>query len=299
VTSIFVENGMLRDILLGAIGSAVAAALVFVVAWAFKVLLGGFRKRVLFGWLLFMPFSTKIIIISILVFLFQATWMLFSLPYFHVVFVITCLNLLIGYWIILHPLSGIGIYGADMSVQQGVDYTQALKLCQNQIEFFGTGAAKLTENSEFEPAVQRCSRAGRPMKFLLAKPDNPILNRAARQANCDPHEYKNKVISSLRKLYSLQKKNMYNIEIRFYRSDRQIDYPYFRLMFIDDTICLVSYNEYGKGTGSQFPQLHLKSFSHQRRRQDFSSFFWPYQRYFNDIWEEAECCDLEEFISGE
>jgi len=116
--------------------------------------------------------------------------------------------------------------------------------------FLGTGAAKLTREDEFENAIRRC-RPEQPIRFLLCKPTYDFLIEAARRFGVDRDEYKTIVTNSLRKIAELKEKYK-NIEVRFYSQ-----FQVFRLMFIDDSICLVSYNVMGEGDGSQLPQLHI------------------------------------------
>src|SRR5262249_29878562 len=78
---------------------------------------------------------------------------------------------------------GLGLMGADRSVEKGIDYARALRLCQNSLEFAGLGADKLTSCAEFAEAIRRCHRPDRPIKFLLARPDSEFFRTAARQAD--------------------------------------------------------------------------------------------------------------------
>ena len=58
------------------------------------------------------------------------------------------------------------------------------------------------------------------------------------------------VKESLRFIASLRDREQKNITVRFYQQ-----FPAFRLMFIDDAICLMSYYIMGKGDGSKLPPI--------------------------------------------
>jgi len=138
-----------------------------------------------------------------------------------------------------------------------MNYERALKACNNQLEFLGIGAWKLTKEKEFEQTIRRCNRRNVPIRFLLTKPENPLLVQAAKQYGINSKEYQSRVRESLRKIADFKNKNI-NIQVRFYPSQNKRDTPIFRLMFINDSLCLVSYHVFGEGDGSQQPQLHLK-----------------------------------------
>lgn len=139
---------------------------------------------------------------------------------------------------------------------------------QKPIRFLGIGASKLTSSPEFIEAVTRCNRADVPIRFLLTKPNNQMLELAARQKGLDPVKYRQKVEDSLRALQRLKKNSGMNIEVRFYPSEKR-DMPLFRMMFINDSILLLSYNIFGEGDGSQLPQIHIKNFLDRRNVESF------------------------------
>ena len=144
----------------------------------------------------------------------------------------------------------IGSVGADREVKSGIDYAAALGMCKHSFSFLGIGAAKLTQNQKaFRDAIDRCNRA-EPVRLLLSRPDAPELERFARMAGRDEESYQSTVRESLRFIASLRNKEEKNISVRFYQH-----FPAFRLMFIDGTICLMSYYIMGKGDGSNLPQF--------------------------------------------
>lgn len=185
------------------------------------------------------------------------------------------------------PMLNVGIRGADIQVKSGIDYAKALKLAKNQLDFLGTGAAKLTSTGVvFEEALTRCHREGRPVRFLLMHPHGPALQRAARRAGVAPNEYQRRVEESLKKIGEIVQRRSLNVEVRLYKEP-----SVFRLMFIDEVLCLASYNVYGEGLGdgSQLPQLHVVRGASQ---VDTRSFYYPLAEYFRDRWEDAEPWDL-------
>lgn len=44
----------------------------------------------------------------------------------------------------------VGLYGVDKHVEKGFDYDASLLLCENALDFLGTGAGKLTDSQYFE-----------------------------------------------------------------------------------------------------------------------------------------------------
>ena len=202
-------------------------------------------------------------------------------------FLLTTLTLLFVLWREVWPLYRVGIQGADLKVSSGLDYKRALALCKNELDFLGTGAAKLTATGpDFEQALVRCHRAGRPVRFLLMDlgHGSPGLEEAARKEGVAPDEYRHRVVDSLRRIAQLRERRSLNIEVRLYK-----ELPQFRLMFIDDAICLVSYNVYGEGDGSTLPQLHIVKRPTQR---DVSSFYYPFREIFWSIWQKSEPWDF-------
>lgn len=205
-------------------------------------------------------------------------------------------SLLVGYvvWRELHTFWSVGIRGADQKIRKGIAYKDALRMCKNELSVLGTGAGKLTREEEFEKALHRC-RKDRPIRFLLAKPTYENLIDAAQQAGRDKDEYSHIVVESLKKIADFKRRRKLNIEVRFY-PDRPKYEPVFRLFFIDNAICLVSYNVYGKGDGSQLPQLHLRKETTGKRI--VGSFYYAFEVYFNWLWEQSEVWDFESYLEN-
>lgn len=185
-------------------------------------------------------------------------------------------------------LRSFGIYGADRQIKKGIDYRKSLSLCQNELKFLGIGAGKLTEEEgAFENVIRKC-RQDQPIKLLLCKPTHEILVKAALRFGKPEDEYREIVTNSLRKISKLRQKYP-NIQVRFYN-----DFQIFRLMFIDDSICLLSYNVTGEGDGSQLPQLHIVKPSQTQRV--INSLYYPLGVYFEDLWETSDVWDFREYL---
>ncbi|OGR00424.1 MAG: hypothetical protein A2511_10465 [Deltaproteobacteria bacterium RIFOXYD12_FULL_50_9] len=199
----------------------------------------------------------------------------------------TSLIVFVFLWRDLNQFRAVGIYGADEKIKSGIDYKASLKLCQNSLSFLGIGASKLTEIIEFEQALERCSDDN-PVRFLLFEPTNEKLTEAAMRANRPVEEYRNIVLKSLQTIAQLKRNRNFNIEVRFYQAT-----PIFRLMLIDDSLCLLSYNIFGKGDGSDFPQLHLiKSIGAQKEK----SFYHPLNLYFEQQWNEGIAWNFQDYL---
>jgi hypothetical protein len=191
-------------------------------------------------------------------------------------------------WKELNQFWQLGLIGADRQIATGTDFKRSLELCSNSLEFLGIGASKLTRESNFDEAMQRCHRSHTPIKFLLCHPSNPELQHIAMQAGRDPGEYQRTVRESLRTIAQQKNLRARNIEVRFYRS-----LPLFRLMFIDEWLCLASPYVFGEGEGEQWPQLHVRRIRSQR---DVESLYEPFRRYFLELWKEAAEWDFASYL---
>lgn len=216
-------------------------------------------------------------------------YVFFNLGYMPIFIFITSCIVILFFWKETAQFSNGGLLRLDRTIANGFNYGKSLKLCKNQLDFLGIGASKLTSDPEFEKAIRRCNRPTTPIRFLLSKPDNQLLTDAAKQKGVDPNEYQRRVTDSLQILAHLKNDLKMNIAVKFYRSDRSRDMPLYRLMFIDSSICLVSYNVFGEGDGSQLPQLHVKRFDNRR---DVESFYYPFLLYFESLWNDATQWDF-------
>jgi hypothetical protein len=225
-------------------------------------------------------------------------WLVFNAAYvyyfpkFSVVFVfVSCCAFAWIAWSELRQFWRIGLVGADAQIQSGLDFSKALSLVSNSMDFLGIGAAKMTaEVAAFESAIKRCQRPERPVRFLLCRPDYEGLTKMARSASADNDQrsYQKRVQSSLAVIADLRNKRSWNIQVRFYN-----DFPIFRLMFINESICLASHYVLGKGSGAELPQLHIVRPSGSR---DVDSLYYAFHSYFERFWDEAEEWDFQRYL---
>jgi len=184
----------------------------------------------------------------------------------------------------------VGIVGADRSISTGVTFEKSLNLCRNSIRFLGVGASKLVgTGSTFEEALLRCQRDDSKLQFLLSNPNNPELVTIARRARKNDAEYAIKVRDSIRTIARFAKQADLRIEVRLYSGEL----PHFRLMYIDNELCLASPSLFGEGDGSQLPQLHLRKRIGGRR--DKESIYYQFELYFDDLWQKSTIANLDDY----
>jgi hypothetical protein len=202
---------------------------------------------------------------------------------------ISLIPIAIVVWSELNQFWKIGLVGADKEIRSGIDYADALRMCQNSLDFLGIGAGKLVQNqNEFKTAIDRCNREDWPVRLLLIQPADPGLERIAKMAGKDPQAYRNGVIESLRFIARLRNEEQKNIHVRLYK-----DFQAFRLMFINDSICLMSYYVLGKGDGSNLPQLHIVKTASAR---DVDSLYYGFSAYFGKVWDDSEEWNFRDFL---
>ena len=194
------------------------------------------------------------------------------------------------FWMQLKQFWDVGLIGADRTIRDGIDYKRSLTMCNNSLSFLGVGARKLTEVvPEFQAAIGRCNRTNRPVRFLLCRPESQLLAKAAHGADRPPDEYRRRVTDSLRVIADLRNHRMWNIQVRFY----DVEFPLFRLMFVDEWLCLASHYVFGEGDGSQWPQLHVRRSSAER---DVNSLYHPFSEYFEQMWDVAAPWDFAQYV---
>lgn len=196
--------------------------------------------------------------------------------------------------------SSVGIEGAQRSVASGTNYHQALSLCENGFWFLGTGASKLTHEANFVDTIRRCNRTPSSVRFLLARPNMKALGDAERSAGVTPNAYSHAVKESLKVLKRLREDRSCNFEVRFYGGISDADdgraqvrdVQYFRMMIIDNTTLLLSYNVYGiNNKGSELPQLVISNGTLSEH-----SFIRPFVDYYQSIWIDADEWDFEKYL---
>jgi len=188
----------------------------------------------------------------------------------------------------LYRFWSVGLLGADPHTRSGLDYTAALTLCRTSLAFLGVGASKLTALPQpFEDALRRCSHGHRPIRFLLCDPNNPSLSRFEKQAGAPQGDYRRRIEDSLHVLADLKNRLAMNIEVKLYDDQTM---PLFRLMFIDDMVCLASHYRFGAGDGSDLPQLHVRRAS--TGSPEASSFYYVFEEYFDRLWRQSREWDF-------
>ena len=201
-------------------------------------------------------------------------------------FLVSSMIIGIVVWHELYQFWRIGLVGADKTIDSGLDFKRSLNLCTNSLDFLGVSGSKLTTvKPDFEEAIGRCHRDTRPIRFLLCNPKSADLIRIAKRAAKPDAQYQETARKSLRVLADLRNNRQWNIKVRFYRS-----LPLFRLMFIDDALCLASHYVFGEGEGGQLPQLHVRKPT--TRQRDVETLYYPFRKYFDQTWEEAEEWDF-------
>ena len=175
-----------------------------------------------------------------------------------------------------------GIYGADAKVVDGISYAQSLKLCRNRLDFMGVGGAKLTAIPEFEAAIKRCQKKDQAVRFLLMNPVESTLQDSAQRQGQDAQEHQKRVQRSLELLARMVKERKLNIKVKFYKRSPKFHLHIFRLMFVNEYLCLVSFNEFGKHDGKESPQLHVVR---SPESTDSGNFYRAFEMYFEEVWE--------------
>lgn len=251
---------------------------------------GGQPRRIYFIILLqfILNFSLNIaVFISVLLAELSLWWLVIVPISFLIVSILMWkqLNEVILYlWHKLNRFESIGVIDCDQEIGNGMNYHYALVACKDELRFLGIGASKLTSDSEFINTVTRC-RPEKAIQLLLLNPTDIRLVRAAQRFGREREEYRRIVVSSLRTIADIKNSRAFNMEVRFYDIE-----PIFRLMFIDNSICLVSYYVLGEGDGSQLPQLHLLRATEAVSCS--SSFYRAFELYFDDLWERSQSWDF-------
>lgn len=273
-------DSTIHDVIIGVIGNAIFWALLALGQMAYAKLAkrNPAYRRLRFGLMFF-----AWIILNVCIFV-----LTFHMWYWVLVVSLIPMAIIVGSE--LNQFWKIGLVGADKEVRAGIDYVSALRMCQNSLDFLGIGAGKLVEHhNEFKAAIDRCSREDRPVRLLLVHPDNPGLERIARNAGKDPQAYRKGVTESLRFIARLRNDEEKNIRVRLYT-----DFQAFRLMLINDSICLMSYYILGKGDGSNLPQLHIVKTSTAR---DVESLYYGFSTYFGKMWDDSQEWNFHDFLA--
>ncbi len=190
-----------------------------------------------------------------------------------------------------------GIDMVDSTVEKGIDYKQSLNLCQHSIKFLGIGAHKLTQLSEFQDAIRRCDSSGvakGKKSFLICDPNSEALIEMERKNQRNSGNYKEKIISSLRKIKELRDQHI-DIKLYLYKPKKIEDIPVFRLFFFDEDSVLVSFYAINQNNeeGKKLPQIMLS------RTGASATFFYAFENYYEHIYSlSVECNDIDALISS-
>ncbi len=152
-----VADSTAHDVIIGVIGNAIFWTLLTVgqIIYAKAAKRNPAYRRLRFGVMI----SAWLVLNAVLA-LSTQIW-----PWFAVISVIP-IAILVGSE--LNQFWEIGLVGADKEIRAGIDYENALSMCQNSLDFLGIGAGKLVENQkEFRLAIDRCNREDRPVRLLL------------------------------------------------------------------------------------------------------------------------------------
>lgn len=180
----------------------------------------------------------------------------------------------------LRSLADVGLLNAFQTTRDGLSAGASLKLANKSISFLGIGAKKLIDDDEFDAAIRRVKDSGGNLQFLLSSPDNPALEDIARRNNRYNTAYKSRVRESISEIHNRTKMLGVRCEIRIYSLSNRIALPHFRLMFIDDEICLFSQLVWNDSEGLDNPQLIVR----RKPTSQASSLYIGYKSYFDDLW---------------
>lgn len=181
---------------------------------------------------------------------------------------------------LLYRFRKLGILDVFGSTVSGIDYARSLRKPRHSFDFLGVGAHKLTSSPEFRKMVVRCAKGGRPVRLLLSHPDNPVLRNIASRSGRERSAYAGRVKESLKLIADLAQKEGFNIVVKFYHAESQADFQQFRLVFIDERICLLSYTIWDDQEGRSNPQIVLHAGSDQTSK----SMYYTFKDYFERIW---------------
>lgn len=271
-------GGLAVGFFLGVAANAVWAVLL----WVLRRVQDSFERRHPFMRVGVLAFASAIFVIA------NALFRHYLPEYAEWLFISSFVILTVSWWLEVRRYWHLGIVGIGATA--GTDrYTDALAMCSNSLDFLGIGARKLTDKQPaFEDAIDRCHRQNRPIRLLLCAPDNAELIAFAKQARQPSEEYQERVRASLRVIRQLRLDRARNIEVRFYEH-----LPVFRLMFVDEELCLASHYVFGEGDGSQLPDIYIRR---RTGKRDVDSIYYGFQQYFEQLWKRATSWDFESHL---
>ncbi|WP_029835379.1 hypothetical protein [Vibrio parahaemolyticus] len=180
----------------------------------------------------------------------------------------------ISNFLTVHNFKKVGIQDSDSNMNEGLTPSEMLKQVENNFSFLGTGANKLTSDSNFEKIIHldKC-------RILLCNPNSKGLKEIGDSSDSN---YKATVEKSIEKIKSIIDRGNNNIELRLYTAESKEEMPIFRIALYND-VCITSFNYFtpDKKDGSQLPQLHLKKYINKPLQ---SGFYYAYDTYFERLW---------------
>lgn len=185
--------------------------------------------------------------------------------------------------LIYYRFRRLGILQTFISTHKGIDYSQTLTRPRQSFDFLGVGAHKLTSDKNFEKMISRCAQARRPVRLLLSHPDNPVLAKVNSRTKLKVDEYSSRVRESLAKLANFEQTG-FNVQVRFYRNLGESPSHQFRLVFIDERICVLSYTIWDEKEGGSNPQILLSSDSPSESAR---SLYAAFKDHYESIWDDA------------
>lgn len=235
----------------------------------------------------------KLLIVSLFMFVGLALSLALGSPV--LVMVVGALTVALGWWS-LKGLFRIGLIDAFSKTSLGITPGASLKLANESIEFLGIGANKLTSDPGFEAAIRRCSRGGAvgACRFLLSQPSNQLLEKLATRNGTNTGDYSDKVLESLKIFARLKLEKQLNLEVRFYKEENRSEFQQFRLMFINNHLCLASWTVWDDKLGMNNPQLILRQSSGSDDKK--TTLFKAFKDHFEETWESGELVNLEDYL---
>jgi hypothetical protein len=192
---------------------------------------------------------------------------------------------------VLMDISRVGIVNSFPTTSAGIKPVESLRLVKKSVDFLGIGAKKLTDSGEFGEMVERCQRAGGKIRLLLSTPKNPALTALATRNGRDPSSYASRVKESIgQALHVRTKYGADVVSIKLYELGSEDALPHFRLMFVDQEICILSHLLWNESEGMDNPQLIIGS--NRAKGAEEESLYAAYKRYFDDLWNSAESSEI-------
>ncbi len=207
----------------------------------------------------------------------------------NVAYVLSLFILLAGIYV-LYRFKRLGIVDVFINTVNGIDYRASLRRSRHSFDFLGVGAHKLTSIPDFREMITRCAKGGRPVRLLLSHPDNPVLRNVASRAGIDRNTYASRVRDSLRTIADLSVKEGFNIVVRFYNAESKADFQQFRLVFIDDRICIMSFTIWDNQEGRSNPQVILNA---GQNEGSSSSLYYTFKDYFERMWADEKTTEVD------